>query len=294
MKKVLSFLFIGGDLRQLRAAEGFAKDGHSVCVYGMEKTENGYIKHTENPEGEFSKADVVVLPLPYSIDKEKIYAPFSKIDIYISEIKDKLRKEQILLVGKADMELKLFAEMKGMCLIDYLNREEFAVLNSIPTAEGAIAVAMNQTTHTIHSSNCLVLGYGRIGKVLAKSLKGLGANCTVAVRKYKDLAWLSADGIDGTFFSNLDEKIGKYNIIFNTVPEIVLDFNRLSKTSTDCLIIDLASRPGGVDIETAARLGRNVISALSLPGKVAPDTAGDIVKTTISNILEEMEVSGVE
>ena len=78
------------------------------------------------------------------------------------------------------------------------------------------------------------------------------------------------------------------------MPEIVLDFNCLSKISSDCLIIDLASSPGGVDIETAARLDRNVISALSLPGKVAPDTAGDIVKTTIGNILEEMEVFGVE
>ena len=71
---------------------------------------------------------------------------------------------------------------------------------------------------------------------------------------------------------------------------MILDFKLLSKVRESSLIIDLASRPGGVDFETARNLGRKVIWALSLPGKVAPDTAGDIMKETIVNILEELGV----
>ena len=88
----------------------------------------------------------------------------------------------------------------------------------------------------------------------------------------------------------LAEKIGECDIIFNTVPHCVLDFKALSVTKPNVLIIDLASRPGGVDFETAKELERRVIWALSLPGKVAPYTAGRIIKDTIMNIIEELGV----
>ncbi|MBE5041241.1 hypothetical protein [Ructibacterium gallinarum] len=94
----------------------------------------------------------------------------------------------------------------------------------------------------------------------------------------------------GISISSLPSYMERFNIIFNTIPAMILDFKLLSKVQENSLIIDLASRPGGVDFETARNLGRKVIWALSLPGKVAPDTAGDIMKETIVNILEELGV----
>jgi len=46
----------------------------------------------------------------------------------------------------------------------------------------------------------------------------------------------------------------------------------------------------GVNLDVAQSLGFKVIHALSLPGKVAPKTAGNIIGETILNILQEMEV----
>ena len=83
---------------------------------------------------------------------------------------------------------------------------------------------------------------------------------------------------------------GDFDVIFNTVPAEVLDRNVLEQIPDDTLIIDLASKPGGVDFSAAKELGKKVIWALSLPGKTAPITSGRIIKETILNMLCEMEV----
>ena len=88
----------------------------------------------------------------------------------------------------------------------------------------------------------------------------------------------------------LDESLCAYDLVVNTAPARVLDAARLAQLEPDCLVIDLASRPGGVDMEAAARLGVRVIWALSLPGKVAPVTAGRILRDTICHILCELGV----
>lgn len=67
----------------------------------------------------------------------------------------------------------------------------------------------------------------------------------------------------------------------------VLDRARLADLDEGTLVIDLASKPGGVDFEGAAQLGVKVIWALSLPGKVAPVTSGKIIRDTIYHILGE-------
>ena len=113
---------------------------------------------------------------------------------------------------------------------------------------------------------------------------------TATARRHSDIAWIKSHGFDACRTQELAEKIGECDIIFNTVPHCVLDFKALSVTKPNVLIIDLASRPGGVDFETAKELERRVIWALSLPGKVAPYTAGRIIKDTIMNIIEELGV----
>jgi dipicolinate synthase subunit A len=134
------------------------------------------------------------------------------------------------------------------------------------------------------------LGFGRIGKILARMLLGIGANVTVEARKYQDLAWIKSYGYNGVHLNQLEKVIGNYDVIFNTIPSVILDTEILSKIKKDCLVIDLASKPGGVDFEMARDMGLKVIWALSLPGKVAPNTAGNIIKDTIFNIIDELGV----
>lgn len=294
MNKKHKIAFIGGDLRQIRVINGFAESGNIVSVYGFEKCNNSDFSDTvaqaETVEKAITDSDIIILPLPYKIGQDIVNSPFSYSEIYVSDVIKRIKSEQILFVGKADEQIIALAELYNIHLTDYMEREELAVLNAIPTAEGAIEIAMREMPITIHSSNCLVLGYGRIGKTLSKMLSGLCANVSVAARNYSDFAWIKLNGYEALDISDLSKVLGKFDIIFNTVPNKILDFKYLSKIRKDSLVIDLASRPGGVDFETAKELNIQVIWALSLPGKTSPSTAGDIIKDTVTNILEELGV----
>ncbi len=288
-----SLLFVGGDLRQIRAANRISECGNTVSVIGFSRDYKDnfseQISFFDNFEEIDENFDVVVLPLPYSTDGETVNTGEKSEKIKVKDLLKSLPPKTIILAGKCDSKIAKIAEQSGLILVDYFKREDLQILNAIPTAEGAIQIAMEEVKHTIHGSKCLVLGNGRIGKILAKMLDGLGADVTVAARKNADRAMALVFGLKTTSFCNLYEEIGNFDVIFNTVPSLILDADLLKKTSRNTLIIDLASSPGGVDFESARRIGTKVIWALSLPGKVAPYTAGDIIGKTILNILDELE-----
>ena len=147
---------------------------------------------------------------------------------------------------------------------------------------------MEELPVTLHNSNVFVMGFGRIGKILAKMLHGIGAKVHVEARKFSDLAWIESYGYKPIHLNDMYEYLDRFDIIFNTIPYIILDTPELEKIKKDCLLIDLASKPGGINFQKANELGRKSIWALSLPGKVAPATAAKFIKSTIQNILSEL------
>ncbi|MBQ9757872.1 MAG: dipicolinate synthase subunit DpsA [Clostridia bacterium] len=294
--KTKKLLFVGGDLRQIRAINEASKLGNTVYALGFGGECTQKLWEDVRIIDDFSESDdtyhAVVLPLPYTTDGKSLNTPLFERKIMLTEVFENISPKNKVLAGRCDARIKTMAETHGITLVDYSCREELAMLNAVPTAEGAIQIAMEETPFTLHASNCLVIGCGRIGKILSKMLDGIGAKVTVSARKNRDLAYGMAMGFETVPISQLSGEIGKFDIIFNTVPSMILDFDLLSKISKKTLIIDLASKPGGVDFDEARRRGIKVIWALSLPGKVAPNTAGDIICSTIFNILEEMEMNG--
>lgn len=291
MKNSKSFAVIGGDLRQAKMAEGLAKDGYMVKVFGLSDVEfNKDVIISDSMQEALQGTSAVILPLPGSLDDMTVNAPFYKEKIYLADLFKEMSKNQLLLAGRISEKVHNLAKVYSIFIIDYFEREELTVLNAIPTAEGAIQIAMEELPITLHNSHSLVLGFGRIGKVLSKMLAGIGANVTVEARKYEDLAWVKSYGYNGVHLSRIAEVIDRYDVIFNTVPSVILNAEIISKIRNDCLVIDLASKPGGVDFEIARNLGVKTIWALSLPGKVAPNTAGDIIKDTVVNIMDELGV----
>ncbi len=283
----LTFSFIGGDLRQLQVIEMLSDEGYRIKTFGFDKKDN---KEKGSLKECLKTADYIFLPLPYTTDKRTINAPYSSSEITIDELIDSLDEGRIVFGGKLDADIKRRCRERGVDVYDYIDREEFAIMNAVPTAEGAILAAMSNTPYTIKGSNCLVVGYGRIGKVLAADLKALGARVTATSRHRGVLAEIEAFDYTPLKTGDIKNCIGEFDIIFNTVPHMVLGARCLMATKKDVLIIDLASKPGGVDFDEAKRLKRKVMWELSLPGKVAPYTAGKIVKDTILNMIEELEV----
>jgi len=285
------FTVLGGDLRSVKLANLISADGNKVNIYGFKNAgfELG-LEESPNLESAINDSDVVIGPLPCSNDNEILNAPFCPDKIYIKDVFKTMNKNQLFIAGRISEKILQAASVYSVYSVDLLEREEMAVLNAIPTAEGAIQIAMEEMPVTLHNSNVLVLGYGRIGKILAKMLLGLGCNVYVEARKYSDLAWIKGYGYKPVHISELGNILENMDVIFNTIPHVVLDENALKKVRKDSIIIDLASKPGGVDFGKAKDMGLKTIWALSLPGKVAPVTAAEFMKDTIYNIINELGV----
>ena len=281
---------IGGDLRQLTLAKMLIADGYDVTIYGFTKEiKTDELMQTEDISAALD-SEIVILPVPVSFDNKYINMPYSDTKLTTDELVEKINPLSIVFGGRISKELSDKLSEIGIKNRDYMTRDELAVKNAVPTAEGAIEIAMKETPITIHGSKCLVLGYGKVGKILSKFLDGLGAKTYVMARKYADLALIEGHNCYPLTFKETKRMLGEFDIIFNTVPALILAKDELKRVRADALIIDLASKPGGIEFESAKSLGIRVIWALSLPGKVAPVTAGIIIKDTITNMLAELEV----
>jgi len=285
------FTVIGGDLRNLNLAALISDDGNKVEIYGFKNAELGVgLTESSDLRAAIDDSDVVIGPLPCSNDNETLNAPFHTSRIQINEIFKIMSKNQLFIAGRISEKIIHLAQIYNVYSIDFLEREEMAVLNAIPTAEGAIQIAMEELPITLHNCNALVMGYGRIGKLLSKMLHGIGANVHVEARKYSDLAWIKGFGYNPVHIGSVQDILPEMDVIFNTIPCVVLTNDLLLKLKKDCLVIDLASKPGGVDFSKAKELGIKAIWALSLPGKVAPVTAAEFIKDTVYNIINELGV----
>lgn len=282
------FALVGGDRRFLRVANSLADEGYCVKVYGMCDKCGERVKESTSLSEVIEEAKTVILPLPSVTDEMIINMCDERISL--EELLGLMRSDQLILGGKLSWEAKEMITRYGIEYADYFEDEALTVMNAMLTAEGAIWTAMNELETSVISRNYLIVGFGRIGKFLAKMLSSMGAKVRVATRRAESLAWIEGYGYDGCDINNLEKEVFKSDVVFNTVPHCIIDENIIKKMKRDTLIIDLASKPGGVDMEAAMRHNIKTVWALALPGKYAPTSAGDIIKNTIINILNEMEV----
>ena len=275
MKREMNIWLAGGDLRQARLARLLAEDGHTVHGFALEGAEEPLLLQ-ETDMKRAGLADCVILPLPVSDGAGMLNAPLSSGEHPLTEVLDCLKPGQFLCGGRPGEDALRLA------------REELAIANAVPTAEGAVQLAMEHLPITIHGARVLICGFGRVGRATAQRFGALGAKVSVAARSYGQLAWAQAMGFGAEELSRMSGWLCGYDLIVNTIPARVLGRAELEDLKEDCLILDLASKPGGVDLAAAGDLGRTVIWALSLPGKVAPVTAGAAIRSTICNMLREL------
>ena len=284
MKHTLTFALVGGDVRQVYLGELLAADGARVQTIGLERHETGLPKCSDL-HALVAEADVVLFPMPVMGVRSRLNAPLANAPYKLVDILDAIPAGKPVFGGSVPQMVTDMASRRGIAVRDYLQREELALLNAIPTAEGAIQIAMEELPVTLHELPVLIIGAGRIGTALASRLRGLGAKVTVSARKYTDFARIRSAGYTCMDTRALAGQIAGFPLIVNTVPHPVLTRVALAGCKPDTLVIDLASGKGGVAAD-AAELCR-VIHALSLPGRVAPRTAAAAIHETVCHMLEE-------
>lgn len=161
----------------------------------------------------------------------------------------------------------------------YARREEYQIAIARLTAEGAIALLRPETG--LSGAHILLLGYGRIARLLARELQKAGALVTAAARSGEQRAWAEAEGIEALPLGALSGALDRFDVIIGTIPAPVLTEPLLALVRKDALLLELASAPGGIDAAAAHERGLRYIRAPGLPAKYAPERAAVILRDAV-------------
>lgn len=281
-------LVIGGDARQIEVARVLSAHYKKVDIFGHPSQS---LPDTVNSVADLSQAladaEIIVLPISGMNDAGMVRGYQADQLIDFGNYLPGLKENTLIVTGQFTVKWQKISEEKGIKVIQYAEDDRIAIPNSIPTAEGAVQIAMEELPITIHGSTVIVCGFGRVGTATAGVFKSLGARVIVTVRRQALMDRARELGFEAVFQKDLAEVIGSADLIINTAPALVLGAAELAGASPEALIIDLASPPGGTDFEAAARFKLKAILAPGLPGKVAPKTAGKILASAIPKLIDD-------
>ncbi len=294
MSKKYIFTFLGGDMRQVTVAKKVLSLGHKVRIFGMGPFSSDivgadiFLSVDKAIEG----SDVIMLPLPVSRDNMLLNfsAAVNDAPLPLSDIVKYAAKNEssIIVGGMIPQSMLSIADKTGIAIEDYYASEELQCKNALPSAEGAIMIAMENTFKNVEGMNVLISGFGRIGRILAQKLSALGAHVTAAARRDEVLCDIAMCGYDAVQTSDIDAMRKAFelcDVVFNTAPSLIFSTHMLEGVQNKPLYIEIASSPGGIDIPTARGKGIAIQFAPSLPGKYAPISAGEYIFDTVSEIL---------
>lgn len=279
--------FLGGDVREIYLIQGLLNRGAVVTTLGKPPGALR-VKVVEDPVQVIEENEVVIAPMSSTDEKGYIKATFSGHTVCLNEdLLQYFKPGQLFLIGVIRPGVKKVLDGYRINYVQLAARDDLAILNAIPTAEGVIKIAIEETDFTLFNARCLIFGLGRCGLTLAHRLKALGSRVYGVTRNPRNRAWGENFGIEMVGYQELEGLLPQMDLVINTVPAMVLAESRLKLLKKNALIIDIASDPGGVDYNVAEKLGIKAILALGLPGKIAPRTSGEILIQLVPQVIGE-------
>ena len=287
-----SFAVIGGDKRNIYLSNMLEKDGNDVRRFGFDRCFFERIPERANIYEAIEGAQYIIGPTPCSGNNLNLNAVYSSFPILIEDLFRLIKPTQTFFAGHVKEDIAELAKKHEVNCVDMLLWEELARLNAIPTAEGAIKIAMENTEFTLHSSNVMVVGYGRIGTILCKMLAGIGARVYPVVLTREEAAVARGFGYSPVLYEAMDECLCGMDVIFNTVPKVLFDKRNIKLISRDGLFVDVSSVPHGINSGAAKKAGVRVLFSGSLPGAVAPMSAAKYMRESICHYIECLKGGG--
>lgn len=288
---------IGGDARQLEIIRKLTELDARISLIGFEQLDHAFSGAVKEKldEIDFSAIDAIILPVAGTNLEGQVETIFSNEKVVLTEEMLASTPEHcIVFSGITNPFLTELTNKTTKKLIQLFARDDVAIYNSIPTVEGTIMMAIQHTDFTIHGSNVAVLGLGRCGMSVARAFHALGAKVKVGARKSEHLARITEMGVTPFHLNDLEKEVKDTDIVINTIPHLIVSAAVLSKMPVHTLIIDIASKPGGTDFRYAEKRGIKALLAPSLPGIVAPKTAGQILADVLAQLLQEEHIKRKE
>lgn len=281
-----SIAVIGGDKRQVYMCKLLALKGFHVVSLSVDDdfADISNISVADSLEQIMTTCDLIIGPIPFSRDGIHIYSDLDS-NISLEEFVALIHTNHIILGGNINSYIINAAKNQNASYFDFMKDDSVAVKNAVATAEGTILEAIRLSDINISESKCLVLGYGRCAKALAKRLKALNADVTIAARSNDQISLAKKEGLLSLSLDETPENLSQFEFIFNSIPAMIISPLWLSKCRPEVIIIDIASKPGGTDFEECKKLGIKSTLALGLPGKYSPKTSAEILIDSIGHLL---------
>ncbi|MBO5745827.1 MAG: hypothetical protein J6Q76_02325 [Clostridia bacterium] len=272
----MNFTILGGDRRQSEIAQFLIAENHNVCTFGLPSINN--VKNCDTLEESLINNDALILPLPASTDGKTVNAPLTGDIIFIDNILQ--YRPKLIFGGLITNNLSEEFSNRNIEYYDYYKSERLTVKNAVLTAEAAVAIAINCTDFSIFESKALVIGYGRIGKILSRYLKDLGADVTATSRNIGVLATINADNLKSENTNRASLIAGEFDYIFNTAPFPILNRTFFKNCKKTAFVEDLATN-SGIDMASAKEYEINAGIYSGLPGKHSPKKAAKYIADEI-------------
>ena len=264
-------------------------DSRQEYLAGLLRREYLPVSFLQEPDKEsLAGCSMIIAPTPFTKDQKTVFSPPKlTIDDFLSF----LRPGQMLFGANLPQKVRDYCSKHFVGFFDFMDDEEIAAKNAVATAEGAVCEAIAHSPVNLEGSSCLLAGYGRCGRVLAKKLKALGAEIIILE---SDPARQNLAKKEG-FFCIQSHALSRFLeenpvlFFFNTAPCPIFGEKILEKTHPDITIIDIASAPGGTDFDYCHKTGKTALLCPGLPGKYAPKTSAQILCSAVLAYLSSLE-----
>lgn len=262
MKPLIGIL--GSDNRQETLFSLFQKEPAFQTVY-----------HPEPKD--FSQYSSLILPIP-AVSKDQLICDRSEVQYEPGDLDEAIGAGCLIIGGKCPRS--------GW--VDVCKRDDFSYYNAVLTAEGAVALIIQETPFGLWKRKCLITGFGRVAQVLADRLKGFGCRICIAARKAGARANAESLGYEAMDISELSDRVGDFDIILNTVEAQLFFPSVLSKFRKKAYFMELASHQAGLcPNDLTENTGFVYRNAPGLPGKISPLSAAEVYQQTIENVWKE-------
>ncbi|HZD16830.1 MAG TPA: dipicolinate synthase subunit DpsA [Actinomycetota bacterium] len=283
---------VGGDARDPEIARAAAETGAAVRAYGIPWPEDGLpgVERAGSPQEAVKGADYIFFPIPVGVGLD-VYAPHVEETIVADEeLFSQAAEGAYMFCGRVTPEIRAAADAAGVRVHEYDYDTELMLLRGPAIVEGALQQAIANTDVTINQAEVVVVGFGTIGRLLARTLHRLGARVHVAARNPIQRAGAYADGLLPLTLVELPELAPSLDMVFSTVPARVVDRKILELLPKGTLVLDIAPPPDHADLDAAAELGHRAVWARGL-GRRAPVTVGRSQWTGLRRYITEIERS---